>query len=102
MTVPSISRVTGLRQIRRAVLGLYALVALLCVVAVVGFLANQQATDSLCALRADLQTRVATSKQFLKEHPNGIPGIPAKTFRDGIKNQERTIRALSGLSCPNQ
>jgi hypothetical protein len=101
MNLPSLPRVDGLRQIRRHLLMLYGLVALLCVVAVVGFLANQKATDALCALRTDLQTRVASSQQFLEDNPNGIPGIPAKQIRDSIDGQRRTIRALDGLSCPS-
>lgn len=56
-------------------------------------------TAALCALRVDLERRVATSRAFLVEHPNGIPGIPARTIRDGIVNQGRTITALAGIAC---
>ena len=55
--------------------------------------------DALCALRVDLEKRVASSEQFLRENPDGIPGIPAKTIRDGVTNQQRTIKALSQLAC---
>lgn len=58
-----------------------------------------QSTSALCALRRDLEKRVDSSRQFLREHPHGIPGISAKTIRDGLSNQQRTIRALRGLSC---
>jgi hypothetical protein len=61
---------------------------------------NTRASVALCALRVDLQRRVAAAKNFLAEHPNGIPGIPARTFRDGIDNQQRTISALTVLRCP--
>jgi hypothetical protein len=60
---------------------------------------TEESRDALCVLRADLERRVATSRDFLEENPAGIPGIPARTIRDGIRNQERTIEALSGLSC---
>lgn len=56
-------------------------------------------TSALCALRNDLKVRVASSRSFLAEHPNGIPGISAKVVRDGIANQERTIAALSNIDC---
>lgn len=56
-------------------------------------------TAALCALRGDLEKRVANSTAFLKEHPRGIPGIPAKTIRAGIENQRRTIEALDGIRC---
>jgi hypothetical protein len=55
--------------------------------------------DALCALRGDLERRVASSERFLVEHPVGVPGIPASTIREGIINQRRTINALAGLSC---
>lgn len=97
----------GLRQLRRGYLICLGLIAVLYVLATVAFLANQariddnqRATVALCVLRADLQTRVDSSRAFLADHPNGIPGIPAKTLRDGITNQQRTIKALQGLSCP--
>jgi hypothetical protein len=56
-------------------------------------------TDALCALRGDLERRVASSQQFLVKHPAGIPGIPVQTIRNGIVNQQRTINALSSLKC---
>jgi len=59
-----------------------------------------QTTDALCALRHDLQVRIDGSREFLADHPHGIPGVSAKTIRDGIDNQRRTIVALSGIDCP--
>ena len=59
----------------------------------------EQTRGALCALRADLERRSVTSRAFLREHPNGIPGISAKVIRDGIRNQERTVRALAGIDC---
>jgi CHASE1-domain containing sensor protein len=57
-------------------------------------------TTALCALVNDLETRIQTSRAFLKENPDGIPGITPKIIRDGIKNQQRTIDALAPLKCP--
>ena len=54
---------------------------------------------ALCALRADLKDRVQSSKQFLREHPGGIPGIPPSQIRDSIRGQQRTIRALRPIDC---
>lgn len=59
-----------------------------------------QTTDALCALRRDMQVRVESSLTFLRDHPNGIPGINAQTIRTGVENQVRTIRALSSIDCP--
>ena len=60
---------------------------------------NTASTHALCVLRDDLKTRVKSSTDFLAMHPDGIPGIPAKTLRDGIHNQQRTISALRTLQC---
>jgi hypothetical protein len=61
--------------------------------------AAEQTSAALCALRADLERRVATSENFLERNPDGIPGISAKTIQDGIDNTERSIEALAGLDC---
>lgn len=61
---------------------------------------NQQAKDALCVFRSDLQARVDAGNEFLADHPDGIPGIPAKQFRTSLDNQQRTVSALRGLSCP--
>ncbi len=66
---------------------------------IVSYLKARETNNSLCALRNDLEVRVADSKDFLEENPNGIPGISTKVILDGISNQERTIEALSNLSC---
>jgi hypothetical protein len=58
-----------------------------------------QTNDALCALRVDLEARVAASEQFLEDNPNGIPGLPAAVIRTGITNQQRTIEALGDLEC---
>lgn len=54
---------------------------------------------ALCALRTDLNKRVAVSQGFLKEHPNGTPGISRVVIQTSIANQSSTIEALSILSC---
>jgi high-affinity Fe2+/Pb2+ permease len=58
-----------------------------------------EANDALCALRQDLERRVAASEAFLEENPEGIPGLSPKIIREGIENQTRTIVALNELSC---
>jgi hypothetical protein len=60
--------------------------------------ASQNAT-ALCALRGDLERRVADGRAFLMTHPAGIPGIPAASVKTSIGNSERTIRALRVIDC---
>ena len=76
------------------------------VVAFTGFVAWQLHTASsthsaLCALKTDLVVRVQAGEDFLAEHPDGIPGLPASLIRNGISNQKKTIEALRGLECSN-
>lgn len=54
---------------------------------------------ALCALRGDLERRVADSRAFLRDHPDGIPGVTAREIQVGISNQERTITALRFIKC---
>jgi hypothetical protein len=55
--------------------------------------------EAICALTADLEIRTDSTRRFLAQHPKGIPGIPATTLRESLQNQERTIDALSVVSC---
>jgi len=87
------------RALRLLVVATVVLYLLVIAVAVRAYHDADVSRGALCALREDLEKRVASSKDFLIENPGGIAGIPAKTIRDGIKNQERTIKALDGLSC---
>jgi hypothetical protein len=55
----------------------------------------------VCRLRDDLRVRVENSEEFLREHPDGIPGLPAKVIQTGIDGQKRTIRSLRVIGpCP--
>lgn len=91
---------SGLRQtVRRLVVATVLLVVLELAIAGYAYWQANTANEALCALRADLALRAASSQAFLDKHPQGIPGIPAATIRDGIVNQQRTISALSVLHC---
>src|SRR5438128_2048335 len=60
---------------------------------------GRQAHAAICTLRSDLERRTQDSRDFLKQHPDGIPGIPASLIRNSIKNQQQTIDALRAASC---
>jgi hypothetical protein len=55
--------------------------------------------EAVCALVADLESRTQGTRLFLEEYPHGTPGIPASALRESLHNQERTIDALSVVSC---
>jgi hypothetical protein len=61
--------------------------------------ATENINSTLCILRGDLETRVAASRQFLLDHPQGISGISVAILQQSIDTQQRTIDALSGLEC---
>jgi uncharacterized protein HemX len=60
--------------------------------------ASETAT-ALCTLRRDLEDRVANTREFLRENPEGTPGLPAQFIKTSIENQQRTIDALGNLDC---
>lgn len=57
--------------------------------------------DALCVFVSDLERRLAQGRAFLKDHPQGIPGIPAAAIQQGLVNQQKTLDSLEGLSCPH-
>jgi hypothetical protein len=58
--------------------------------------------DALCTFRADVRHRAESTRRFLADHPQGIPGIPVGTLRQSLDAQRRTVKALSDLDCPPQ
>lgn len=55
---------------------------------------------AVCALTADLEQRTQSTRDFLRKHPKGIPGLAtAPQLRESLHNQERTLDALSVVSC---
>lgn len=56
---------------------------------------GKQAHDALCALNQRNIARIRASTTFLDEHPEGIPGIPAKLILDQIKGDQSTVAVLN-------
>lgn len=95
-------RAGGLRLLRTVVLIVCLGTALNSVGIYVTWRLNGRSNDALCVLRGDLEKRVESSREFLRDHPQGFAGITAREIQDGIANQQRTIAALAGLPCPKQ
>lgn len=55
--------------------------------------------QAVCALQDDLERRIRSANDFLKEHPEGLANVPPATLRESIRNQERTLTALSIVRC---
>jgi hypothetical protein len=69
-------------------------------------LRNQAAQASsthaaVCTYRRDLAQQVASSRAFLKTHPNGLPalGVSAGQIRQSIDRQASAVQSLSDLHC---
>ena len=61
---------------------------------------GRHAHAAICALESDLQQRVDNGRQFLKDHPKGLPGIAtAAQIRSTIRNEERTVKKLAIAKC---
>jgi hypothetical protein len=56
--------------------------------------------NALCAMRYDAERRVSLSEDFLKENPNGIPGISIDSLRRSTNNAKQTAESLSFIDCP--
>ncbi len=63
---------------------------------------GERAHRAICALNDDLERRIALTQQFLADHPNGTPGIPADVLRNSVSNQRQSLDALAGElgECP--
>jgi hypothetical protein len=92
---------TGQRRISLSFLALALAIAAVLAVQSCQIRENGKTRTALCALRGDLEQRVASTTKYLDEHPGPepFPGIPRKTLTDSLKNQQRTVDALSGLDC---
>jgi hypothetical protein len=56
--------------------------------------------EAICALVADLEERTEGTKVFLTQHPTGVPGLASGAqLRESLANQERTLGALSVITC---
>jgi len=60
---------------------------------------SQTNQDALCAIRHDSERRVILGEEFLRENPNGIPGVSVESLRRSINNAKETVKSLSSLNC---
>lgn len=93
----------AVRQIKRTLhllVGATVVIFLLAIGVAVYAAAGQKTThDALCNLRDERVREVEASRKFLKENPNGIPGISRVQILQGIEIQQTTVQALEPLQC---
>lgn len=89
-----------LRKKLNLLLWLNGILAIGLIVAVVYFgIQASQSHTALCNLRADQVRRLATSREFLRVHPNGTRDIPKGVVEQAIKNASITSQSLEKLGC---
>lgn len=59
----------------------------------------KQTNAALCTLRHDFEQRVEASRQFLRDHPDGVGGITPEDIQRSIDGLQTTINALAILDC---
>lgn len=59
----------------------------------------RQAKAAVCTFKQDLARRVQLGERYLRDHPEGIAGIPVSTLRLSVSNQRKTVQSLSRLEC---
>jgi hypothetical protein len=93
------------KEIRRTLRGLVVATIILFIalagVAAYSYKVSDQNRQAVCNLRTDLQERVMTSEKFIVEHPEAIEklGFTISQVQKEIDNQNRTLAALSVVSC---
>lgn len=57
---------------------------------------NKQA---LCAQKTTAQTQAKQTEEFIKDNPNGIPGISRAVLERSKTNAQRTVKSLESVDC---
>jgi hypothetical protein len=64
---------------------------------------GDKAHDALCVYRADLQSQLDSSRQYLADISAGrrkiVPGLSAADITNGIRRQQASVDALRDLGC---
>lgn len=60
---------------------------------------GKDAHDALCIVRGRLARDIGRTEKFLRENPQGIPGIPSKLILEGLASDKNDLKSLKGLRC---
>lgn len=88
------------RSLRRLVISTIVLYLALGGVIFYIYTVAQNTTEGVCAFRNDVEARVDASKQYLIDHPKGTRDISVDILKNTIANGQRSVKALSKVSCP--
>lgn len=59
----------------------------------------QSTNQALCTFRLDLERRYDIGREFLRNNPQGIPGLAGAELERSLANQRSTLDALANLRC---
>jgi hypothetical protein len=64
--------------------------------------AVNRANRALCSQKASAQSRIDSSRDFLRDHPNGVPqvGLTKILILRGIHRDTQIVRGFSDIHCP--
>lgn len=52
-----------------------------------------------CNRKQQLEHDIKTTENFLRTHPQGIPGVPNKLLLQGLKQNKAQLKTLEPISC---
>lgn len=89
---------SSLRKLTAATIVLYVVAIVIALAA--GYTANMNRVAA-CSLRDGVERRVDNGRDFLANHPNGLPklGFTRSDIEKEIANQQRTVDSLGVLIC---
>lgn len=98
------------RTLHNLVVGTVALWVLVVVFSIGGLLVGKKevtqirrdellALRALCTERNSFDQSIRATEDFLKTHPNGIPGISRAVILRGLHQTEQARRALADIHC---
>jgi hypothetical protein len=67
--------------------------------------ANESAVENhrvLCGIKADYKRRLAQTREFVQEHPDGIDGISRSDLDRSVANLQATVDSYKALDCSDQ
>lgn len=85
--------------LRRLVIATVVLFFLIIAGGVYTWAVSNQNKDALCAYRADLESRIKSSQDFLVKHPNGIPGVAVSDIQKSVDSQQHAVKAFKKINC---
>lgn len=60
---------------------------------------SAESHSGVCAIKGESVKRAALGDQFLKDNPDGIPGVSIDSLKRSTNNAKQTVKALENVEC---